>query len=417
MTAASRAESSTVAPSPSARRARYWRRHPIRARWIAAIVATVFTLLVCEIAMRVYLSSTASEYNLDRAQEVVREPGGIIYAGDLIKPGPDDLLPYVGRPGVSGIFRGAPVTMNSRGFRGPEVSVPKPPDTFRFLVLGDSVFFGWGVADDEVAIDVLVRHLNETAPPGAPHYDYVNTALPGENAAMEAEVLARTIDVYEPDVIILQVNSNDFGLPGFLRAAPSYRELNRSYLLDFAYSALTNNMDNFRRESMARIDNVGMILCEQDFDDIAAAMDNDGWSRDVRGTLPERFAPLFGRTNFEEGLDRIAALASERFIPVRSVIYDTRNDPFFFPTEPLRPYHTSPFVTEPRQRGFTDCPLMKYEIEYRDMVKPKPEDMALNVKAGDFHPTAPRHELAAKAMYEQLMKDGLLPDGESRGKW
>src|SRR5438876_8922841 len=50
------------------------------------------------------------------------------------------------RPGVSGWVRTEEFTsfvkFNGRGLRGPDVAIPKPPDTFRVLVLGDSVVEG-----------------------------------------------------------------------------------------------------------------------------------------------------------------------------------------------------------------------------------------------------------------------------------
>ena len=42
-----------------------------------------------------------------------------------------------------------PVHVNSRGTRGPEFDVPKPPGTLRILMLGDSRTFGWGLSGAE----------------------------------------------------------------------------------------------------------------------------------------------------------------------------------------------------------------------------------------------------------------------------
>ena len=46
-------------------------------------------------------------------------------------------------------FFGAKYTTNSRGFRGPEVAVPKPAGTFRVVVLGESTSLGMEMDDDQ----------------------------------------------------------------------------------------------------------------------------------------------------------------------------------------------------------------------------------------------------------------------------
>ena len=62
------------------------------------------------------------------------------------------------QPGVSGWVRTdeftSHVKFNTRGLRGPEVALPKPADTFRALVLGDSVVEGAQVAEEAFRLGV-----------------------------------------------------------------------------------------------------------------------------------------------------------------------------------------------------------------------------------------------------------------------
>ena len=44
---------------------------------------------------------------------------------------------------------------NSHGFRVPEYTISRPPETFRIVILGDSFTWGWGVSDDETFVLVL----------------------------------------------------------------------------------------------------------------------------------------------------------------------------------------------------------------------------------------------------------------------
>jgi len=53
------------------------------------------------------------------------------------------------------------VATNSLGFRGvKEIEKQKPEGTYRILVIGDSMTFGWGVEDNETFSSILERNLN-----------------------------------------------------------------------------------------------------------------------------------------------------------------------------------------------------------------------------------------------------------------
>ena len=48
---------------------------------------------------------------------------------------------WAGRPGAAAAMGDGRVTLNARGYRGPELSQPKTADRTRVVVLGDSIAF------------------------------------------------------------------------------------------------------------------------------------------------------------------------------------------------------------------------------------------------------------------------------------
>ena len=52
------------------------------------------------------------------------------------------------------------VSTNSFGQRSDEISLQKPADTYRILMLGDSMTFGWGVNNDQTFSSLLQKKLN-----------------------------------------------------------------------------------------------------------------------------------------------------------------------------------------------------------------------------------------------------------------
>jgi hypothetical protein len=104
---------------------------------------------------------------------------------------------------------GAPVRTNSHGFRGPEWAVPKPPGTFRVMVLGDSLSFGNLVAYEDTYAARLQRALDARAP-GA---EVVLAASGGWDTAQEMAFLEQEGLEHQPDVVVLGFFYNDYRLP------------------------------------------------------------------------------------------------------------------------------------------------------------------------------------------------------------
>src|ERR1700710_1696077 len=83
------------------------------------------------------------------------------------------------RPGVNGWVRTEEFTsfvkFNGRGLRGPDVAIPKPADTFRVLVLGDSVVEGAQVPEASTMPARLREELTPLA--GGKRIETVNAGV------------------------------------------------------------------------------------------------------------------------------------------------------------------------------------------------------------------------------------------------
>jgi hypothetical protein len=104
---------------------------------------------------------------------------------------------------------GAPVRTNAYGFRGPEWAVPKPPGTFRVMVLGDSLSFGNLVAYE----DTFAARLQDALRAQRPGAEVILAAAGGWDTAQELAFLEEEGLRYEPDVVVLGFFHNDYRLP------------------------------------------------------------------------------------------------------------------------------------------------------------------------------------------------------------
>lgn len=101
------------------------------------------------------------------------------------------------------------VDVNRLGFRGPEISVPKPAGTFRIFALGESSTFGWkGARSHEEAWPARLEARLRAAHPGQA-IEVVNAGVPGWTSVEQRINLMLRVSALEPDAILIYHGNND----------------------------------------------------------------------------------------------------------------------------------------------------------------------------------------------------------------
>jgi hypothetical protein len=162
-----------------------------------ALAALIASLAIAELGLRAFgpSPSAAGLRNLHEAR-------------------PDRPWLYGLRPGAVGRLEDSGDVLyriNDDGFRDRIYTRPKPPGTFRVVVIGDSIAFGYGVDERDAFPKVLEARLAELAPEA--HIEVVNLGVSGYNAYTEAELLKDVGVKYEPDLVLLQFCINDLNDP------------------------------------------------------------------------------------------------------------------------------------------------------------------------------------------------------------
>ena len=98
------------------------------------------------------------------------------------------------------------VSTNSLGFRGPELAVPKPPETYRVVVLGDETIFAPETSDE----DHFVRHLTDLLQQRTRlKIEIVNAGLPGACPLTEFLLFKQKLLALQPDLVLLHYDWSD----------------------------------------------------------------------------------------------------------------------------------------------------------------------------------------------------------------
>lgn len=273
------------------------------------------------------------------------------------------------RRGLGGLARTVEFTTNAHGLRERDLAVPKPPGTWRALVVGDSVAFGHGVAVEEAFPRVLEGLLQE---PEGPRREVVNAAVTGYNASLEAVLLERLAPLYGPDVVLVSYSLDD--ALRIRRARVGDGEAARKGLVDRVLYRAT------RHSGLARMVAAGRLPRR-----LAARMrelyadDSPGWA-EARRALAD--------------MARTAAAAGARILVAINPVF-----PLLGPDYPLRDAHQR-IVAFCRERGVPVVDLLDTFEGWNGrhaVLEPL-----------DVHPSPAVHRRIAVALCEALSGGGLL---------
>jgi hypothetical protein len=125
---------------------------------------------------------------------------------------PDEARGYSLRPGIEGWYRRegqAFVRINSEGLRDREHAKPKPADTLRIAIIGDSYAEAFQVEQEKAFWSVMERRLQACASPGGRRVEVINFGVSGYGTAQELLTLREKVWDYSPDVVLLAVTTNN----------------------------------------------------------------------------------------------------------------------------------------------------------------------------------------------------------------
>lgn len=107
---------------------------------------------------------------------------------------------------------------NSQGFNERELPLEKPPDTWRVVVMGDSVTFGGGVAREEAYPRVAEAILRERGLKA----EIINLAVYGYDADQVAATLQYRGWLFHPDLVVYAAYTNDGNPTELLRLGDTH---------------------------------------------------------------------------------------------------------------------------------------------------------------------------------------------------
>jgi len=109
------------------------------------------------------------------------------------------------KPGFQGEFQGQRVSINRLGLRGAEVPAVRDPRTPRIVCFGESVTFGYGVADTETYPERLQAALAAAGVDA----QVLNAGVTGFTSHQVRALAARILPELRPDVVTLAIGWND----------------------------------------------------------------------------------------------------------------------------------------------------------------------------------------------------------------
>jgi len=339
---------------------------------VLVLVAATFACGILELGLRIKARydrnrGAAAWQDLQRAKPPKNDTQ--VHLGHIIHVSPYPDIVYQLWPNLSVTFLNSPLTTDAEGFRITPGSDART-DAYRIVGLGDSVMFGWGVADHETYLARLCARLQNENPEQAVHV--LNTAVPGYNTVMELATLRERALRYAPDLVLIHYVENDLDLPKFILERDSSVRLTHSYLLAAISKCRGGAMRTAPLDSLVR----------------------------TPDEVPRRYRHMVGQDACRRALRELHRLAAEHTFKIAVI------------TNWSAPPHVRT-VTD--QLGIPLIELGGTIRAYREAHHiTEYGGSALTISKEDPHFSALAHELVAQTIFERLTEWKLVPAREPK---
>lgn len=167
------------------------------------------------------------------------------FSREVMTRGPNSSMPLKFRPGTNGMYFDSLISINHKGFRGPEIPDEKG-DTYRIVALGESTTFGVTINKDERPWPELLEQMTRERLHLARPVEVINAGVPAAALPGNIDRLTNEILSLKPDMIISYHGFNGFyllnpNLPGIIaNRPPGYQPRPLKLLADFEYGLRLN---------------------------------------------------------------------------------------------------------------------------------------------------------------------------------
>lgn len=355
--------------------------HGIAAKAGVSLLAVFSVLIALEVVCRVW-AGRRGQLRLAREADKAR-------SASLWQKASDPELLYVNRPNY--VKNGVRLTESHGVLRGTDVTSKKPKSVFRIVVLGDSLAAGLALRTDakEAPFPEKLEALLNTATPKGLTFEVLNFGTDGYGTLQEARLLETHARQFAPDLILLQYCLNDPACS--VTPAEWFIDRKRPVCLIWDYFAARLGLT---KDSENPLD--------------------PRYSLYVPGSLPLRSRPATVRhwkalyrpgwkawRSVEQGFQRIRAQAESLGIPVVVAIFPLLINADDADLE-LIAHMRRQVQTEAARNGFRALDLGPHfsAISF--------QQIGWNLPLDIYHPNALGHTLAAKAIREFLVAEGIV---------
>ncbi len=177
-------------------------------RLIFAVIACVLFLLLAELSARQFEQSVSEQADQHAIPSGWQER---FFADVFDWHEPDPELLWRLKPNLSNRY----IRTNSNHTVGPEIINPKPPSSFRILLLGDSSPLGLGLNSYDQSFGFLLRRLVQGSFGSDRRVELVNAAVAGYSSEQLRRYFQMHGEQLEPDLVVLYCGNNDASISGY----------------------------------------------------------------------------------------------------------------------------------------------------------------------------------------------------------